>query len=507
MSERIGVVVTPDRVELPPGSQLDVAVLVTNQGAVVDEFGVQVQGIDPTWVFARVPTLSLFPGSVGTLELQINIPSGPAARAGRYEISFTVTSRSDPRESTAGEMALQIISVGTVGLSLSPQQVTTRTTAEFRIVLSNPGNSEQIVELRVTDPEDALEATLDLDRADIAPAASVEIALSLRPHRRPPMGREQTYQFMVSAYPGDVEVADPIANANGRILYQTPVPFYLALPRKLRLSHFLILAALLAVAAIAIWLLTDPGERTTDLAPEETATALAEAPTDTEAGGAAGAEGGANGLTAEQAAATAEAAAAEAAAGGAGSEGEAGADGEAGAAGSEGGGDAGAAGGGAVSGLPNVLAFELRVPENAPRGEFDLVWEVEGADDIQVDGQSQPPAASLRVQAVEDRQFDLVATNAQGSVTRSVGIVILRPPEIVEFKADPETVAPGQSTVLSWEARRADVASLNQQVVEPERGSREVRPESDTVFTLIVENDLGREERSVLVRVTGQPGL
>jgi hypothetical protein len=56
---------------------------------------------------------------------------------------------------------------------------------------------------------------------------------------------------------------------------------------------------------------------------------------------------------------------------------------------------------------------------------------------------------------------------------------------------------------LRWSARRGDRATLQDQSVDPNGGTVQVTPTATTTYSLVVENELGRVERSVEVRITG----
>ena len=46
ISERIGLTVAPESLQLAPGGHVSIILIVVNQGSVVDQFGLLVEGID-----------------------------------------------------------------------------------------------------------------------------------------------------------------------------------------------------------------------------------------------------------------------------------------------------------------------------------------------------------------------------------------------------------------------------------------------------------------------------
>jgi hypothetical protein len=154
---------------------------------------------------------------------------------------------------------------------------------------------------------------------------------------------------------------------------------------------------------------------------------------------------------------------------------------------------------------PRIRRFELATPADGTRADYALVWEVEGANQVKIAGTEQPDPRSgtLRLERLENAEYILEASNGNVTVNQSVGIVVLRAPEIDELVATPPNVARGQSTTLRWRAKRGDRASLQGEAVDPLGGSLQVAPTSTTTFTLVVENELGRSERSVTVTISG----
>lgn len=150
---------------------------------------------------------------------------------------------------------------------------------------------------------------------------------------------------------------------------------------------------------------------------------------------------------------------------------------------------------------PRVVSFELRIPPDGRRGEFELAWEVQGADEVRIDGQPQPGAGTLRVLVSDDRRFALEAHNAAGTVAETIGLRLLRPPEIRSFQASAEAVTRGQPVTLTWDTVHASRVTVNGQPVDAGSGALEVRPERDTTYTLVAENELGRVEQRVAVQV------
>ena len=143
---------------------------------------------------------------------------------------------------------------------------------------------------------------------------------------------------------------------------------------------------------------------------------------------------------------------------------------------------------------PTIARFGWILRSNAGPSDYRIVWEVTGADQVKLGGQVKENQGSQILTNVGDAEYELEATGAGGTVRKSIGILVLRPPEIESFVAQPARVADGGTVTLVWSARGAQRASLDQQPnpnprsADPRSGRLEVRPAATTTYTLIVEN-------------------
>jgi hypothetical protein len=449
MSELVKVAVAPDRLHLPPGGRATAVLTIRNEGRLVDQFGVTVSGVDPSWITLQPPVLNLYPGTEGTVTIDVHLPDGLAAPAGLHRLRLDVLPRGDLANGTTAELPLEVLAIGGLEMTLTPQVATARGAARFRVRIANTGNANRVLELRVLDQEEALEVRLDAERFALAPGADEEITLTIRPKHRPLVARPRQHQFTVVALPVQEGVAaeaaetEPLASCPGLLIHRPPLAGIAAIPPKVR-GALLFLGAAALGAALTIWFLFSPGTRTWPLRQEVRAALEAVDPVLPSQG-----SGGPSGPVAP----------------------------------------------------PVIERLELRVPPNAQRGELELSWSVRDADEVKIDGRPQRATDSMRVQVEQDREFKLEASNKAGTVTKAVGVVLLRPPEIAQFNASTQQVQKGEAVTLSWEIVRAQRAGINGQAITPGRGSMEVRPEATTTYTLVAENELGRDERTLIVQV------
>jgi hypothetical protein len=154
--------------------------------------------------------------------------------------------------------------------------------------------------------------------------------------------------------------------------------------------------------------------------------------------------------------------------------------------------------------LPTIQRFELVMPANQ-QGQPSLVWDVSGADSVTINGEAKAASGSQAIQSLANSQYELAATNGGGTVKKAVGILVLAPPRIDDFSASATQIQPGQSVTLHWKAHGGQRATLLGQSVDPNEGTGEIQLNDSATLTLVVDNELGRDTRSVQVTVQGTP--
>lgn len=455
----IGVIATPEQVQLLPGTRATIVVSVTNTSSIVDQFSLSVDGLDSAWFTVTRTLVNIFPSAQDHLELEVHLPDDAAVAAGLRDVVLTIVGQSDPHNTALVHLSVEVLARGGLEIQLTPQRVTVgrRQAGRFAIAINNPGNAERLINLVVDDPVAALEVRIDPDQVSVPPAARTQAVLLARPRRRPLVSRQQSYPFSLSAFEvprataAGGQVPQLVAALPGEVVYAAPlamlVPFSPALRRAL-----LALAALAVGLALLIWLLGEPGRGSALVEQVPAAKPVVAA-----------AEGA---LTLAKAA-------------------------------------TGAGPDSAAAQAPQIKRFELAAPGQDGRADYALVWEVDGADQVKVDGVTQPApnTGSLRLDKLTNAEHTLEATKGGLSVNQSVGIVILRAPDIQHFAATPESIAPGQSARLEWTALRGDRASIGEETVEPAGGFLQVSPSTSTSYTLVVENELGRTQQTVELKV------
>lgn len=251
MSALIRAVLSASSVELRPGEKADLTLNIQNFGEIVDRYKISVEGVDPSWVSLSRSEISLFPKDQDQVRLIVQLPPGPEARAGRYDVRIQVTSQENPAERTTVPLELVVAGQVTLELALHPQQQSGLNEGLFTIQVSNPGNRDLTIQLAATDPEEGCVYLFNPPQF-VLPAGQSRVAQMLvRPRVKLPSTQAKVFPFTVTARP--VEDAKLARQVQGQ-WQKTAV-------QKRKVWPYIVggLAALLVLAAALILLLRGCG--------------------------------------------------------------------------------------------------------------------------------------------------------------------------------------------------------------------------------------------------------
>ena len=91
-----------------PGAQAQTEIRVRNDGAVVDQFTIDVVGDAGGWTTVEPATMSLFPGAEETARITFRPPRASTTPAGTMPFGIRVRSKEDAAGSAVEEGALEI---------------------------------------------------------------------------------------------------------------------------------------------------------------------------------------------------------------------------------------------------------------------------------------------------------------------------------------------------------------------------------------------------------------
>ena len=144
--------VAPAYVETVGGQTVRIALSIANTSDVIDAYSLRVYGLDATWVNAEPDRLSLFPGDIGQVTIDLSVPHD--FPAGVRQISVHVQSENHPSDFALGSFSMFIADRPLVSLALDPITITGGKAAQFGLVVANKGNAAVDVVADAIDPEE-----------------------------------------------------------------------------------------------------------------------------------------------------------------------------------------------------------------------------------------------------------------------------------------------------------------------------------------------------------------
>jgi hypothetical protein len=124
---------------------------------------------------------------------------------------------------------------------------------------------------------------------------------------------------------------------------------------------------------------------------------------------------------------------------------------------------------------------------------------------VTLNGAKVEAVGSRPVDTTTEQSLALVAANNKGEVSKFVGVLPVRPPEIAGFTVEPAgPVCSGCPVTLRWRTLRADKADLDGTTVPADQlstGSATRNPTQSTEYLLAADNAVGHVEASVAITV------
>lgn len=106
MSAGVGLEIRPEELSVGPGEVGQVTIVLRNQGEALDQFDLDVRGLDAGWYTLSVRGVALFPGDREEITLAIHPPR--AGMGGSYRVEVSAVSRTDPTNQTGAAWTLRV---------------------------------------------------------------------------------------------------------------------------------------------------------------------------------------------------------------------------------------------------------------------------------------------------------------------------------------------------------------------------------------------------------------
>ncbi|MFH8755118.1 hypothetical protein [Streptomyces atroolivaceus] len=259
----------PASTTVDPGSSTTVRLRLRNTGDVVDEYRFEAVGDVAPYVSVEPPSIRLFPGTTGVVELTFAPPRTPDATAGPHPYGVRILPTEHPEATTVAEGNVTFTTFMEVRAELVPQTVKGRFRGRPKLAVDNLGNTVLTASIGGGDKStDDLSYDIVPSNVQIEPGRAAFVDATLKPRQITWVGQKQERPYELSVRRSGFE---PLA-VNGTYVQRSFLPLWMMTTLSLLLA--------LTITGLVLWFTYKAPVRT--LAKEQVqkvaATALPEEP-------------------------------------------------------------------------------------------------------------------------------------------------------------------------------------------------------------------------------------
>ncbi|MFJ7996780.1 hypothetical protein ACIQ7D_06405 [Streptomyces sp. NPDC096310] len=265
----------PASTTVDPGSSTAVRLRLRNTGDVVDEYRFETVGDVAPYVTVEPPSLRLFPGTTGVVELTFAPPRTPDSTAGPHPFGVRVMPTEHPDATTVAEGNITFTPFMEVRAELVPHTVKGRFRGRPRLAVDNLGNTKLTASI-AGDSSNELSYEIVPSNVQIEPGRAAFVDATLKPRQTIWAGHKQQRPYELSVRRSG---HDPLA-ANGTYEQRGVLPYWMMTALSLILA--------LTIAGLVLWFAYKPQVRSlakekiqqpvAEVLPDEPAPKLPEAP-------------------------------------------------------------------------------------------------------------------------------------------------------------------------------------------------------------------------------------
>jgi hypothetical protein len=245
------VILSSTTVSVGPGQEARLPVRVRNQSRRVESYRVEVVGAPASFSRVDPSTVSVLPGREAEIDVWFNPPAGASTPTGSLPFAVRATSEVDAASAAAAEGLVELAGVAGLQAWFATTARSARWKTSYDMEFANQGNAAVRLAVMAHDPSGALNVTVSDDVVDLPPGGRTTSKVSAKarqpflrgtPANRIIQARCQSFPFGADRpEPGS---APPLDDPNHRT-------FQLTLEQKPILSKLVVLLAVLALGAIA----------------------------------------------------------------------------------------------------------------------------------------------------------------------------------------------------------------------------------------------------------------
>ncbi|WP_042385282.1 ricin-type beta-trefoil lectin domain protein [Streptacidiphilus melanogenes] len=236
----------PASTTVDAGNTATVRLRIRNTGDIVDEYRFTVVGDLAPYITVEPPTLRLYPGTTGTVELTVAPPRTPDAAAGPHPFAVQVTPTEHPEATTVPEGNITVTPFMEVRAELVPHTVKGRFRGRPKLAIDNLGNTTLTASVAGDDNGDQLGYEVVPANVQIEPGRAAFVNATLKPRQIIWIGHKQNRPYRLSVRRSGV---NPL-NVDGTYVQRGFLPRWLFTVLSLCLG--------LAIAFVALWMTNPP---------------------------------------------------------------------------------------------------------------------------------------------------------------------------------------------------------------------------------------------------------
>lgn len=211
---------TSSEVPITPGQLAHAELTILNLGDTTETFAIVPNGLAAGWTTLRPATITLFGGSQGQVDVEINPPLLPSTSAGSTALTIRVVPQNDPDDVASTEATLLIAANHDRRVTLLQPALRARRKAIYEVMVDNQGNTQASCRMRIADSSSRVEADFDPPAIGVEPGASTLVKMKLRSSHLQWERRSRTIQFTVEAE----QSGCPTASSMGTFVQAPVVP-------------------------------------------------------------------------------------------------------------------------------------------------------------------------------------------------------------------------------------------------------------------------------------------
>ena len=240
MPEIVEVSLEPAAILLQSGGDTaEATATVQNKGEILDQYNLEIEGLDRTWYTIHAPLVGLFPGDRSDVRISFHPPKRNDIRAGDYPFLIKAVSQVDSARTGSAKGFMKIQPFAVFKAEVNPQRAEARRSARYQVGVSNSGSVDLVLDLKAADKEGECRFDWSPETITVAPGDKATASVSVHPKRGWFKGASKNYDFTVTVIPQGAR-GEPKA-LNGSLLHRPLISSWTPALRGLKTLVVLIL--------------------------------------------------------------------------------------------------------------------------------------------------------------------------------------------------------------------------------------------------------------------------